>query len=495
MRTPTRLRELGRLQRLLLLLLILAAGIILLILAGDSRGSIASVLREAGIVTIGTVLVSMVYEVALRPEHDAQLLEVVRESMIPRSRDYGLTGIERVDFSHIFHRLRKGDELCWLDTYCPDLSSPDVQDALKSALSVGATIRMLVIDPDCATARARAQEIEVAGYGQEFQSEARHNIAILEGIRRESGENGTDLLQLRTYTGLPCAPIYLRVKDGRAMEGWTSYFLSLPTYQSAHFYWGQPAHTAGPLPAGQGLGLQAFHRYFVRKWEGRDGHATVESRSDVAKQVAELSDSLVRLHANHYDFAADILADDLERLIVLPARSTLSDGKLRRDQSKRSRDLMLEYAAGHEVLLIHSTVENDIFKGVGFWRAFNDDLLKRVREGRIKSVRRLFVLSEPQDRDDPVLAGLIRFHEEVEGFTCRLMSHDAFRAIQVDMAVTSYPVHDFGVYGELAYVWPRQGYARHLEEARGYFQLDPEMVEKYVTLYERLWRDAESPSG
>lgn len=142
----SRLRTI-RLPRMqwLMLSLVLAVGIILLFIAGTAHDSLSAVVREAGIVTVGTVLVALVYEFVLRREHDAQLLAVVRDSLIVRAGDYGLSGIVHLDFATLFRRLESGDELWWLDTYCPDLGSPGVQDALEAAVRGGATIRMLVI--------------------------------------------------------------------------------------------------------------------------------------------------------------------------------------------------------------------------------------------------------------------------------------------------------------------------------------------------------------
>jgi hypothetical protein len=259
-------RALGQLQWLLLLLIV-AVGIILLILAGNAEGTVASVLREAGIVTIGTVMVSLVYEFVLRREHDEQVLQVVEDCLIPKAGEYGLTGIEALDFAKLFRRIGKGDQLLWLDTYCPDLDNPEVQDALTDALRRGAIIKMLVIDPDSATAEARAQEIVAPGYrASEFQSDARHNLVIVEGIRADLSPDALARIELRTYTGLPCAPMYLRVHEDQPIEGWTSYFLTLPTYKSAHLYWGRPPAVTRKLSAGPGLGLTAFQAYFAHKW-------------------------------------------------------------------------------------------------------------------------------------------------------------------------------------------------------------------------------------
>jgi hypothetical protein len=119
----------------LIIAVLLAIGVILLLLAGENpHGVVKSILRETGIVTIGTILVALVYEFVLRPEHDRQLLAIVRDSLISQAGVYGLSAVTRVNFATVFECLRPGDELCWLDTYCPDVSKGEVQEALLDAL-------------------------------------------------------------------------------------------------------------------------------------------------------------------------------------------------------------------------------------------------------------------------------------------------------------------------------------------------------------------------
>ncbi len=485
-------RALGQLQRVLLLLIV-AVGIIFLIAADKAEGTLASVLREAGIVTIGTVMVSLVYEFVLRREHDKQLLQVVEDCLIPKAGEYGLSGIEPLDFAELFGRIEESQQLLWLDTYCPDLDNPEVQDALKEALSRRAVIKMLVIDPDSATAEARAREIAAPGYrAEEFQSDARHNLMIVHGILADLSQDCAERLEVRTYTGLPCAPIYLRVKDGQPIEGWSSYFLTLPTYKSAHLYWGRAPAVTRKLSAGPGLGLRAFQNYFEKKWDAAGDWPTGRSGSEPTRVVEDLRTSFTILAERNYEFVRQLFADDLERLMIEPLHKVLDDGKLRRDQTGRSRDLLLDLAQDEEILLVHSTSENAIFEDVAFWRPFNEQLLRRVQRGQLHAVRRLFVLSSPTaDQADPVFKGLVDFHHVTDGFTCRLITRANYRAIQEDVHVTSFPVHDFGVYGRVAYVWPREGYANHSNNAtRGYFQVDPVTVAKFRELYERCWGEA-----
>jgi hypothetical protein len=262
----SRIRRLGWLQWLIFLVL-LSFGVIMLLIAGDHpSGAGKSVLREIGIVTIGTVLVSLVYEFVLRPEHDRQLLSVVESSLITKAPDYGLACVDALDFREPFAQLEANDELCWLDTYCPDMGRGVVQEALRNALQRGATLRMLVIDPGSFVAYARAEEIATRGYTPDvFEEGARASLRVIQDIRDELPDDQASRLIIRIYTDLPCAPIYLRLASGQPVAGWTSYFLGLPTYEAAHFYWSRAETTSKPIAPG--LGLHAFHEYFEAKWQ------------------------------------------------------------------------------------------------------------------------------------------------------------------------------------------------------------------------------------
>lgn len=262
----SRIRRLSWLQWLIFLVL-LSFGLIMLLAAGDHRSGVgSSILREIGIVTIGTVLVSLVYEFVLRPEHDRQLLSVIEASLITRAPDYGLARVGALDFREPFAHLKPGDELCCLDTYCPDMGKGAVQDAMRGALARGATLRMLVVDPESFVARARGEEIDIRGYGAGvFEDGARASLQVVQDIQRELPRDQSGRLAIRTYSDLPCAPIYLHLRAGEPIAGWTAYFLGLPTYEAAHFYWSHPETRSKDLAPG--LGLHAFHKYFDAKWE------------------------------------------------------------------------------------------------------------------------------------------------------------------------------------------------------------------------------------
>src|SRR4051812_25484411 len=88
----------------------LAVGVIILLLGwvafSNSHhipGGAGEIVGEAGLVLIGTVLVTYVYEYVLRRQHDAHLLELVENRLVSNGPRYGLSGIrDQVNFSALF---------------------------------------------------------------------------------------------------------------------------------------------------------------------------------------------------------------------------------------------------------------------------------------------------------------------------------------------------------------------------------------------------------
>lgn len=221
------------------------------------HGAPGEIVSEAGLVLIGTVFVTYVYEFVLRRQHDAHLLELVENCLVSNGPKYGLSGIrDQLDFSRVFERLAKGDELLWLDTYCPDQR---FLDALRAALDRGAQVRMLAVEPDAEVARYRSLEIRKGyGYGPvRFRGEAEGQIEKLKEVLADVPENLHQNMHLRLYSDLPCAPMYIHLREGRPSTAFSSYFLGEPTFRQPHLEWeGSP----------EGF-IWEFYAYFEAKWK------------------------------------------------------------------------------------------------------------------------------------------------------------------------------------------------------------------------------------
>ena len=206
-------------------LLILALGLILFLSGRALHSQLGEIIQEAGLVIIGTVLVTYVYEATLRRQHDHHLLELVEDCLVSNGPKYGLSGIEdEVVWTKLFEKLGEGDELWWLDTYCPDQR---FIGAMRVALLRGAKVRMLAVKPEAEVTGYRAQEIETRfGFSEErFREEAAGQIARLKEVLSDVPTGLRDHMELRIYTDLPCAPMYIHIRDSRPSTAFTSYFL------------------------------------------------------------------------------------------------------------------------------------------------------------------------------------------------------------------------------------------------------------------------------
>lgn len=223
------------------------------------------ILQSVGGFLIGTVVVSYAYEFFLGEESEnrtvAKLDEVLErriDEIFPAAAKHGFSGFSVGAPKAQFDDLGAGDELLWLDTYSPDFLV--FAEATRAAISRGARIRMLAVDPKSEAAEIRAEEIKRAGFGtKEFRAGAQAFLECFAEIQQQTVEEPGGL-ELRTYIRLPSLPMYLRARDGQTVTGVTGYFLGEPSFDSVHIRW---------QPAPHGM-LSDFRAYFEAKWDSSD---------------------------------------------------------------------------------------------------------------------------------------------------------------------------------------------------------------------------------
>jgi hypothetical protein len=111
---------------------------------------------------------------------------------------------------------------------------------------------MLVIDPECDTARMRSEELKASlNTGEAFTLSLRAFIEKMKKVATESGGK----LEIRYYSDLPCVPMYLIGKLNRTRQGFFSIFLSEATAHCTH------------LELSDGEWLRSMGTYFEAKWE------------------------------------------------------------------------------------------------------------------------------------------------------------------------------------------------------------------------------------
>lgn len=264
MKLPASLRALTRVQWLSLSLLFLGGLLLWVIPGAHPSGLLGSTTKEAGVVTIGTVFVALIYEYLLRPEQDRKMTAALERGLFGRASVDGLLGIEEVSCERVIGSLGPGDELLWLDTFPRNLDQREWQVALREAVERGASIRLVVSDLHGTDLKARAQQITAHGYGpEELPDRARTTLRTLSRIQSELAHTDIDRLSVRQCPDCVQVPMYLVCHGGVPREAWTSYFLSDPTSDSTHLHWGQPRGGTDSSV----LGVAAFSSHFASVWE------------------------------------------------------------------------------------------------------------------------------------------------------------------------------------------------------------------------------------
>ena len=242
---------------------IFTVGIAIYIFSALKEGFFWGVTRDFGIFLAASVAIPFVYEIFLRAEdreiYINDLSDVLNSKiniLIPDCHKYGLVGFDdKLDFSSLFDGLNADCELLWLDTYCP--SFKDFLTDIEKAIKKGASVRMLVIDPECENARNRALEIEGIHFEPDiFCKEIENFIENLERCDVNELNNSHGSLEIRSYSDLPCIPMYIILNKNKPIRGYTSYFLTKPTAYFVHSEW----------TAIEGGLLEYFHGYFEQKW-------------------------------------------------------------------------------------------------------------------------------------------------------------------------------------------------------------------------------------
>jgi hypothetical protein len=166
---------------------------------------------------------------------------------------------EHLDFAKLFDDLQPGDELLWLDTYCP--RNAEFIEKISPALERGAKLRLLIINPKCETSKLRAQEITGEYDPSTFAQETEVFTRRIKAVFNKANDSLREACKIRIYDDLPCMPMYIITRNGIPTRGYTGFFLSKPSAFFVHLEW---------VPAEGGM-LEHLHYYFEQKWKANEG--------------------------------------------------------------------------------------------------------------------------------------------------------------------------------------------------------------------------------
>lgn len=251
-----------------------------------------SIVSEFGIFISASVAVHLLYFFFIKREElqsihslKAQFRDETAkaiEAVVHGIHKWGLVAFrDKMDFSALFDELAEDDEMLWLDTYCPHIYSASV--SIQNALSRGARIKFLFMDPGNEAVHWRAQEIADRYYANEenFRSDVKRFLQFLDTYSQAS--NGGGSLVYRTYIDLPGTPIYiLRKKKDGAVKVYTSFYLNTPSADFVHIEWTNSAEESGLA--------KAFLTYFDEKWErcANSGFPNLEGKWSYRMQAEDI---------------------------------------------------------------------------------------------------------------------------------------------------------------------------------------------------------------
>jgi len=154
-------------------------------------------------------------------------------------------------------------------------------------------------------------------------------------------------------------------------------------------------------------------------------------------------------------------------------------------------DLLLGCFSGRDedvIRLVHFVEENSFMFDV--WsRGYYRRIVRLVKDGKIREVRRLFVYKKTDDLSTPETKRLLDFHSRQPGYDYRVVSYGDFMKFCRDLR-TNEEGKDFGIYGEW-YV-----YTTHVASAdkiEGVYHGSTINVQAYIELFDNCWRHSLTP--
>ena len=198
----------------------------------NPTGQILNVVQIVGSFLSVTILAQFLYVTFIRPIDDHRLEKNIEtiigkkiEKIFTQSSYFGFGGfVKEINVAEIYDSLGPKDILWWLDTYDPHYRS--WINNLRNALELGASIKMLVMNPSSTLVDMRAKELGKEFDNGIFKKELESFLHCINSIRNDEGYVN---LEIRLYSDMPAAPIYIVERKGKPIIAYSSYFLGKAT--------------------------------------------------------------------------------------------------------------------------------------------------------------------------------------------------------------------------------------------------------------------------
>lgn len=155
------------------------------------------------------------------------------------------------------------------------------------------------------------------------------------------------------------------------------------------------------------------------------------------------------------------------------------------DQDSDTTEMMLQEFAGktdHIIRFTHYFKDNDFLFDVHASQFFSE-VGRKVSQGMIKEVRRLFVMTDESELSEARTVRLLQFHAKNPGFSYRVIPVREFERLKRDFRLAM-DTHDFGIYGQ-SYVYCSKVSAAH--EVKGIFISAESSVRRFTNFFDSCW--------
>ena len=127
-------------------------------------------------------------------------------------------------------------------------------------MNKGVAVKMLILAPESESIKWRAGEI-FDEWGADEDALKYDLEVLLNRLRKLAGPGPSrnipwNLLEVRTYHGIPGLPMLVKMHGQHVVEAYTSYFLSKPSHHMPYFHWREGEFGA------------YLKTYFEKKWAG-----------------------------------------------------------------------------------------------------------------------------------------------------------------------------------------------------------------------------------
>lgn len=251
--------------------------LIILIIYVKYIDSVNENLRNASNAVVPAILIGLIFTALSKLNLILNIQDISKEAqknlgdlgaLISGNTNHGLSGtISEFDGVGEISRLKKGDEVFWLDTR---IASVNIVTSLGKALNAGVKIKVLTMHPESEAAKYRYLDITSATDFNAYKESLYHQKKELDLLVSKT-EYDIQVAYTKEVISLPI----LIVKSGNHEYAYTGYFIHDRAIEFPYVYW----------KSGEDGLIDNLETFFHRKW------VNAEAEKDIAELIANKEQS------------------------------------------------------------------------------------------------------------------------------------------------------------------------------------------------------------